>query len=473
MSKLIILTVGLVTSYASAAIFADSFEASVPSPENLILTKVSEKSLSVSWDKLEGVDRISLCYATRPFSTYKGKETSLQTLSEFAEKNAGRCQRAYGNRANLSELTQATKYYIVTIAESGKRVSPVPEDFAANTDILPPTQIRAKAFGRGASEVLWKVNPGATSYTIYLSEKATPLTTVKERSPKTLKAFIEANNGKVHNVKSVKDKKTLSYLVRQLRDKTEYYYVITSSKGGVEGYASTLHTLTSLGSMNDTGVTKAETFSAKDDSTCTQSTLGNQDCLFGRDKDYNDDSNGVAGFVFTKLDAKGTVLKADATEWQCVRDEITGLVWEVKTAYNREYTYTFYDARFGEEFDLNENRNDGGDDGVWAGVISNSTHRYAQQLNRQSYCGITDWRVPTREELRSIVHYGQENRNKARQIVLIDTKYFPNAQPNDYWTSSNVADTHLSAWTVYFGNGSDHTRKKDKERRVRLVYGNQ
>lgn len=39
---------------------------------------------------------------------------------------------------------------------------------------------------------------------------------------------------------------------------------------------------------------------------------------------------GAAGFDFTKLDAAGQSLPASAASWDCVADNVTGLVWEVK-----------------------------------------------------------------------------------------------------------------------------------------------
>ena len=55
---------------------------------------------------------------------------------------------------------------------------------------------------------------------------------------------------------------------------------------------------------------------------------------------------GEAGFDFTKLDANGNALPASATSWDCVRDNVTGLIWEVKTTSGlRSWsnTYTWYD----------------------------------------------------------------------------------------------------------------------------------
>jgi uncharacterized repeat protein (TIGR02543 family) len=79
---------------------------------------------------------------------------------------------------------------------------------------------------------------------------------------------------------------------------------------------------------------------------------------------------GAAGFDFTKLDANGQDLPATATDWTCVRDNVTGLIWEVKTTdgglRDKDQTYTWDDS-----------------------------FTYASDVNTQALCGFNDWRVPT------------------------------------------------------------------------------
>lgn len=60
------------------------------------------------------------------------------------------------------------------------------------------------------------------------------------------------------------------------------------------------------------------------DQTACQADLDNTDVL-------NSDSDGDAGFSFTKIDDAGTPLLASAQQWFCVRDNVTGLVWQVQT----------------------------------------------------------------------------------------------------------------------------------------------
>src|SRR5690554_415962 len=106
--------------------------------------------------------------------------------------------------------------------------------------------------------------------------------------------------------------------------------------------------------LNDTGITQCGNYAFEGGSgvsnnsvDCatagsTQTTAGTdangdpvpvgQDAVYGRDATHNDDSDGHAGFSFTKLDANGDAL-ADQTQdyatnpWACVKDNVTGLIW--------------------------------------------------------------------------------------------------------------------------------------------------
>jgi PKD repeat protein len=110
------------------------------------------------------------------------------------------------------------------------------------------------------------------------------------------------------------------------------------------------------GKLNDTGITAIQCYSAGTNtlSLCSSPAAlalnPAQDGMQGRDvvAATNSATDGKLGFSFTKIGAAGETLPASATAWSCVKDNVTGMVWEVKTKEGglRDWTktYTHYDS---------------------------------------------------------------------------------------------------------------------------------
>jgi hypothetical protein len=203
-----------------------------------------------------------------------------------------------------------------------------------------------------------------------------------------------------------------------------------------------------------------------------------QDGRFGRDP-----AAGGSGFDYTKVcnsgEPAGTgscpadpALGPGANEWACTQDNITGLMWEVKTndggLRDRDWTYTWYDSN---------PATNGGDAGLadtGAGVGSDNcldsarcdTEQYAADLNAAALCGHGDWRRPTKRELESLAHLGALN-------PAIDTTYFPNTLSHYYWSASTYVQNPSRAWFVSFGDGGVNADGKGGSYDVRLVRGGQ
>ncbi len=117
-----------------------------------------------------------------------------------------------------------------------------------------------------------------------------------------------------------------------------------------------------------------------------------------------------------------------------VQDNVTGLIWESKQAsdgnpdfsniHDANNTYTWQDAQ-----DI-----------------------FIKKLNDEKFGGYSDWRLPTREELRSIVNYGKYK-------PAIDETYFPNTVLSSlssnahFWSADTIAWDADSAWGVNFTYG--------------------
>jgi hypothetical protein len=61
--------------------------------------------------------------------------------------------------------------------------------------------------------------------------------------------------------------------------------------------------------------------------------------------------------------------------------------------------------------------------------------------------GHTDWRLPTRAELLTLV-------DDTRVNPAIDTAAFPDTKSDWYWTSTRLASSPGYAWIVHFFNGN-------------------
>jgi len=164
------------------------------------------------------------------------------------------------------------------------------------------------------------------------------------------------------------------------------------------------------------------------------------------------------GRPYTSNDNASTV--SQTTNWDCVVDQQTALVWEIKTIaglHRRDHTYTWYDP--------NPQTNGGSPGTADGGRCSGSacdTASYVAAVNRVGLCGLHHWRLPTREELRSLVDY-------QRHTPAIDSAVFPNTKAQFYWSSTPDAAAADSAWGIGFTFGYDYSYFKSDLGYIRLV----
>ncbi|MGK5092446.1 DUF1566 domain-containing protein [Deltaproteobacteria bacterium TL4] len=141
---------------------------------------------------------------------------------------------------------------------------------------------------------------------------------------------------------------------------------------------------------------------------------------------------------------------------------------------------TSYTTTFGEDHDYTQNTPSYTDNGnstitdnvtglMWQKEDNNSTYTWSAAgtyCDNLSLGGYTDWTLPNRRQLISIVNVGRYN-------PAINTTYFLNTKSSYYWSSTTYANDTSYAWYVYFGYGRVNYSNKTSTYYVRCVRGGQ
>ena len=228
--------------------------------------------------------------------------------------------------------------------------------------------------------------------------------------------------------------------------------------------------------LNDTGQTLCYDAAGTVISCTAPAGVATDDGRYGRDAAaaagaLTKTGAGAAGFDFTKIANDGSALAAGAalgsnpTDWACTQDNVTGLMWEVKTTSglrSSAYIYTWYDS--------NSATNGGNAGTVSGGTCLTAgrcdTEKFVQDVNTAGLCGHSDWRLPSQRELHTIVHQGVSGPS-------IDTTYFPNTVASVFWSASAYVQLLAYVWGVSFNDGSVSAYYKPVGFYARLVRGGQ
>ena len=305
-----------------------------------------------------------------------------------------------------------------------------------NDDNL-PTPTLSITNGDGEVTLTWPSVTGALTYNLYYA-----------RQPGVNASTYNALGG------SILLNQTSGVSITDLKLWVDYYFVVTSVANTYESPASEeVQVRTKIipwRTLNDTGVTFGGNSLEENNLTCVGDVIDQQDCSVGRDSTHNDDADGNAGFSYTKIGGDGNALLETATSWDCVKDNVTGLMWEVKQPANSgglrdsTWTYSWFNSTgvndAGTLGTVNENV------GVCLDTLNCDTEKFVSQVNLVGICGFNDWRMPDVLELQTLI-------DRSKTGPSIDINYFPNITNNVYWTSSPNNDYFGGAWQVDFRSG--------------------
>lgn len=329
---------------------------------------------------------------------------------------------------NHSSLINGTVYFYRVIATGNSGSSELSTEVSA-TPLPPPPAVPINlraASGNKQVSLTWDIVLDADTYIVHWNNSGN-VTTDDE-------SIVATDTGLIHD---------------ELINGTFYYYkVLANNIGGSSSLSNEEVALPRIQTvaLNDTGVITCANDAANNLS-CPQFPFSPQDAEIGRDVSFNDSVDGHAGFSFTKLDSSGNSLSASATSWACVKDNITGRVWENKSnttdLHHRLWKYSWYNP------DSSTNGGVAGDElGVpavancGATISQCNTLEFVAALNAAQLCGFTDWRLPNVNEMQSIINYSEA------AAPLLDTDYFPNAATGAYLLSHPNGESGTAAYVL-------------------------
>lgn len=326
----------------------------------------------------------------------------------------------------------------------------IKEFLLANSAPTAPTGISTAIVGDGQAVIGWDTVAGVT-YNLYMASV----------SGVTKSNFSSLTNGMQHVGV------TSPYHHIGLTNGTTYYFVVTAVDANGESIESSQVSATPVApappvttsTLNDTGITASQCYQAGSDVLVACNSVGAialnsaQDGMAGRDANAatNSNTDGKLGFSFTSVTGG------------CVQDSVTGLMWEKKTTdgglrdWNK--TYTNFSASY---------------DPILQYGTSTDASGFVTAVNATNLCGYSDWRLPTADELQSIVDYSKG------QYLTIDTNWFPDTKGDvyystatSYWTSSPSVGSPSGAWVVFFSDGTIGGNYRNHTIYVRLVRAGQ
>lgn len=200
--------------------------------------------------------------------------------------------------------------------------------------------------------------------------------------------------------------------------------VVTSTSGGAGN-----------GRLPHTGITGMQCFQAGSNA-MVSCTSAEAIALSGADK-----QDGMYG----DTQPMSYSLVGSHTREECVKDDVTGLIWEGKTVDGMRSSANRYTN--------------------WGDGRFDDASSYVAAVNALGLCGYSDWRLPTVDELETIVDAGADQNGPS-----IRRDWFVNAHGTNHWTSTPAPSIGPNSfWNVIFLDGTVYYQDRGVGEAVRLV----
>lgn len=212
-----------------------------------------------------------------------------------------------------------------------------------------------------------------------------------------------------------------------------------------------------LGLLHDTGITTC--FNDSQEIDCNDSEFPNQDADIGRDaiSDLLDKTGyGPRSYDFTKFDDNGDEIDDPSSAlFSCVRDNFTGLIWEVKEVASIPEYQNLRGADNRYSFDDSQE--------ALLTCPSDSScgqEDFISSVNDLGFCGGRNWRLPTYLELLNVLDYNDIDKdNLLPNDFFIETPDVAVGSNKFYWVSDGNAGGEATDynWVLDLATGDDST----------------